>query len=46
MIYFSLNFMLIDKEKVKVYTDGACSFNGTAKAQGGIGVFWSLNHPL
>lgn len=31
---------------VEVYTDGACSANGTDYARAGIGVFFGNNHPL
>ena len=31
---------------VSVYTDGACSKNGSQRAQAGIGVYWGPEHAL
>ena len=33
------------RERIPVYTDGACVHNGTSRAQGGCGVFWGEDHP-
>ena len=33
-------------EYVNVYTDGACTGNGTSKGRCGLGVFWGPDHVL
>lgn len=40
------NFEMDDSGYVVVYTDGACSSNGTSKARAGLGVYFGENHPL
>jgi hypothetical protein len=35
-----------EKARPTVFTDGACSNNGNAKAVAAIGVFWGKDHPL
>lgn len=39
-------YVLEDGKRMVVYTDGACSNNGNAKAVAGIGIFWGKDHPL
>jgi len=29
-----------------IYTDGACSYNGTKRARAGVGIFLEIDHPL
>ena len=33
-------------DRVVVYTDGACSYNGREGARAGIGVYWGDKHPF
>lgn len=42
----SHSFEMDDSGYVVVYTDGACSSNGTKKARAGMGVYFGENHPL
>ncbi|XP_033219718.1 ribonuclease H1-like [Belonocnema kinseyi] len=44
--YKGFGFSYDNNGYVKVYTDGACSANGTDNARAGIGVFFGNNHPL
>lgn len=43
MNYKILNYKNRKMEKIKVYTDGACSNNGKDNAKAGIGVYFSKN---
>lgn len=40
------DYIIDDDGYINVYTDGACSSNGTKNAQAGIGVWFGRNHPL
>lgn len=42
----SHNFEMDDSGYIVVYTDGACSSNGTNKARAGLGVYFGEDHPL
>ncbi|CAG8618769.1 2031_t:CDS:1 [Scutellospora calospora] len=42
---FSNDELLIDNDRIVVYTDGTCEDNGDDNAKGGIGVFFGDNDP-
>ncbi|XP_063373903.1 ribonuclease H1 [Cydia amplana] len=42
----NIEFEIDNEGYVQVYTDGACSGNGTQGARAGLGVYWCDNHPL
>jgi len=38
--------LILNEGFVVVYTDGACSANGSSRGKAGIGVWWGENHSL